>query len=253
MNRINLSPLAKSKSPKELDLKKSTTPDQPESLFAWDVGEPRTESEISVFAPLDYEPNYAYPLIVWLHSDGQTSSQLQTVMTGVSVRNYVGVAPQAPIGNFQCGYFWEQDFDSIQIASKSIAESVSLAKSRFKIHPGRIFLAGSGGGGTMALRIGLRSPDQFAGVITLNGPMPAGQSPLAQWARCRNMPIFWSQCVHNRDGLDQAEMCQQFRFLYASGFLNVSVREYQSPKQLEFHAPDAINRWIMEQIETAIL
>lgn len=251
MNRINLSPLANSKGQKLPDTKAKSQ--RPDSLFAWDAGEPKTEAEVSVFAPLDYEPNYAYPLIVWLHSDGQTSSQLETLMTSISVRNYVGVAPQASVGNFQCGYFWEQDFDSIQVAGKSISDAVAQAKKRFNIQPRRIFLAGSGGGGTMALRIGLRNPGQFAGIISLNGPMPSGQSPLAQWSRCRNMPIFWGQCVQNPDGLDQEQMCEQFRFLYASGFLNVSVREYQTRQQLEFHAPSAMNRWIMEQIETAIL
>lgn len=253
MNRINLSPLATSKSQNASDTSNEESTQRMDSLFAWDTGEPQTENEISVFAPLNYEPNYGYPLIVWLHSDGQTSSQLETLMTNISVQNYVGVAPQAPIGNFHCGYYWEQDFDSIHVANRSIGDAIRLAQSRFNIQSNRIFLAGSGGGGTMALRIGLRNPGQFAGVITLNGPMPAGLSPLAQWARCRNMPIFWSQCVQDNDGPDQAEMCRQFRFLYASGFLNVSVREYQSPGHLEQDAPRAINKWIMEQIDSAVL
>ena len=46
----------------------------------------------AVFAPLHYEPNYAYPLIVWLHGGGDTEQQLRRVMPFISLRNYVAVA-----------------------------------------------------------------------------------------------------------------------------------------------------------------
>lgn len=249
MNRIKLSPLA-SASP--LQEKETQTPKRklPASIFSPETIEATTAQEIACFAPMNYEKNYAYPLIIWLHSDGQSSSQLESLMTSLSIQNYVGVAPQASMGNFHCGYFWEQDWDSIQSAHDSISECISRAKAKFNINPRRIFLAGSDGGGTMALRIGFQRPNDFAGIISLNGPMPSGQTPLAQWTRCRSMPIFWSHFVNDED--QGHAMCEQFRFLYASGFLNVTAREYPSLGYLEKLAPAAVNQWIMEQIESAI-
>jgi len=50
----------------------------------------------SLFVPLHYEPNYAYPLLVWLHGAGDCHRQLKQVMPHISMRNYVGVAPAMP-------------------------------------------------------------------------------------------------------------------------------------------------------------
>lgn len=255
MNRIKLSPLASASSSQdtqnEQEILHSPKTKLPASIFAFDQSNVQAVPETSFFAPLDYEKNYEYPLIVWLHSDGQSSSQLESLMAELSMQNYVGVAPQAPIGNFQCGYFWEQDFDSIQSAQDLVADAIDQAQSKFSINRRRIFLAGSGGGGTMALRLAMQQPDLFAGVVSLNGPLPHGQSPLAQWNQCRTMPIFWSHFIDQED--DANEMCKQFRFLYSAGFLNVTAREYPTLAHLEKLAPRAINQWVMEQISSAIL
>ena len=48
-----------------------------------------------LFVPLHYEPNYAYPLIVWLHGAQDDERQLKRVMPFISLRNYVAVAPRA--------------------------------------------------------------------------------------------------------------------------------------------------------------
>ena len=50
----------------------------------------------TLFAPLHYEPNYAYPLVIWLHGPGDDERQLLRVMPLVSMRNYVSVGPRAP-------------------------------------------------------------------------------------------------------------------------------------------------------------
>lgn len=46
----------------------------------------------SLFGPLHYEANYAYPLIVWLHGPGDDEHQLRRIMPAISLRNYVAVA-----------------------------------------------------------------------------------------------------------------------------------------------------------------
>lgn len=50
----------------------------------------------SLFVPLHYEANYAYPLLVWLHGPNDGHHQIKQIMPHVSVRNYVAVAPAMP-------------------------------------------------------------------------------------------------------------------------------------------------------------
>src|SRR4051794_19841644 len=57
----------------------------------------RGETQCAVFAPLHYESNYAYPLLVWLHGPGDDESQLKRIMPLISMRNYVGVGPRGTV------------------------------------------------------------------------------------------------------------------------------------------------------------
>lgn len=50
----------------------------------------------SLFVPLHYESNYAYPLLVWLHGPNDGHQQIKQIMPHISVRNYVAVAPAMP-------------------------------------------------------------------------------------------------------------------------------------------------------------
>lgn len=247
MNRIKLSPLASS--PVSEPTSQVASKNAP---FTFDRPVASSEQETCLFGPLQYEKNYAYPLIVWLHSDSQKATQLQSILPEISMQNYVGVAPQAPVGNFQCGYHWDQDFDSIQTAQESVFDAIDVACKRFNIAKKRIFLAGLGGGATMALRIAMKQPEQFAGVIALNGPMPEGHSVLSRWKEARQLPVFWAHHKSSQGKTSAAAMCQNFQELFTYGFLNLVAREYPTLKNLENLAPREINKWIMEQVQTAI-
>ena len=100
--------------------------------------------------PMHYEKNYRYPLVVWLHSDMETSDEIHQVMPKLSMRNCVAVAP-----NCSNGGRWQQDLDSIEAAHTAVINSVEMAMTRFSINPGRIFIGGFGGGGTMAFRVAM--------------------------------------------------------------------------------------------------
>ena len=95
MNRINISPLASTVFRQEKRISATT-----HSLDHFDELIKRSDDEISVFVPMHYEKNYSYPLIVWLHSDGEGSAEVQRIMPKASTRNFVGVAPQSTVGNF---------------------------------------------------------------------------------------------------------------------------------------------------------
>src|SRR5437588_4998120 len=48
------------------------------------------------FIPRQYEPNYAYPLLVLFHARGGDEDQLVREMPAVSWRNHVGLALRGP-------------------------------------------------------------------------------------------------------------------------------------------------------------
>jgi phospholipase/carboxylesterase len=243
MNRIKLSPLALQSSTETLV---EATP-QPALSAAVPIA---NRDEYSLFVPLHYEKKYAYPLIVWLHADGQSANQLQEVMLQISMRNYVAVAPQSFNGNSQSGYFWDQSWETIEHARKTIVSAVDQARARCNIHSQRIYIAGMGSGGTMAFRIGLSNPETFAGIMSLHGPLPGDQSPLRDWNRCRRLPIYWTHARAAKD-FAQDQLCRQLRLLHIAGF-TVNLRQYA---QAESTCPQMLadmNRWVMEMISTSV-
>ena len=68
-------------------------------------------------------------------------------------------------------------------AEARVADAVAQIRQRFHVHRQRIFLAGSGDGGTMAIRLALRSADHYAGAASIGGCFPQHHSPLARLAR----------------------------------------------------------------------
>ena len=127
----------------------------------------------ATFAPLHYEPGYAYPLLVWLHGPLADERQLLRIMPLVSMRNYVAVAPRGVSLAPQAGriaapseesvYGWSDEEHGLQQAEQRIFDSIELTFRRFNIDPRRIFLAGFDTGGTMAFRVAMNHPYKFAG------------------------------------------------------------------------------------------
>ena len=90
------------------------------------------------FAPLHYEPGYAYPLIVWLHGRGSDERQLPRVMPLVSMRNYVAVAPRGILVP-NAGEPGRESFDWLQTeehlvqAEQRVFDSLDVAVRTYNI------------------------------------------------------------------------------------------------------------------------
>src|SRR5262245_23954015 len=67
------------------------------------------------FIPRQYEPNYAYPLLVLFHARGGDEEQLVRAMPAVSWRNYVGLALRGPEPVIKrdrlAGFGWGSEFE----------------------------------------------------------------------------------------------------------------------------------------------
>lgn len=207
------------------------------------------DTPAALFMPLHYEPNYAYPLLVWLHGPGESEQQLKRIMPLVSMRNYVAVAPRGvttePVN--RQGWSWPTSAGAEASLEQRVWQGITLARSRANIAKRRIFIGGFGTGGTAALRLAMRFPERFAGVLSLCGSFPQGGNPLSRLDRARRVPIFLA-CGQEAPRYAQDQVCQDLRLLHTAG-MTVSLRVYPGGDEMicSHMLPD-MDRWMMEQI-----
>ncbi len=220
---------------------------------------PAHDSSRALFAPLHYEPNYAYPLLVWLHGRGHDERQLSEIMPVVSMRNYVAVAPRglriAAGGKEAWG--WSQSVEHVREAEQRIFECIEDAEERFHIAPSRLFLAGLECGGTMAFRVAMSHPARFAGVLSLGGCFPRGQTPFGQWTVARRLAVFLA-AGRDSEVYPADTACDDLRLLHSAGMSVITFRQYASLRQYPCRrglAPQVlrdVDRWIIEQITSPV-
>lgn len=202
------------------------------------------------FGPKHYEPNYAYPLLVWLHPAGADERQLLRIMPAMSMRNYVAVAPRGPCpSGGACGhesYQWPQTADGIQEAEYRVLDSIQGAGRKFHVARSRVFLAGFDSGGTMAFRVAMNHPGRFCGVLSICGAFPKGHAPFGRLSQARQLPLFLAVGRDSRQ-YPPVEACDDLRLFHAAG-ISVTLRQYPCGQQLSEAMLGDVNRWIMEQI-----
>lgn len=205
-------------------------------------------SHHTLLAPLHYEPNYAYPLVVWLHGDGGDERQLMRVMPHISMRNYVAVGVRGPSAAAlrPSGYGWEQSEDAICQAQQSVQEAVAAARIKFHVHCERVFLAGFECGGTMALRLALRNPWKYAGALSACGGFPRGQMPLVNLKSLREFPLLMA---FGRDSAVYAadDVCRELPLMHSAG-LKVALRQYPCEDELTTQMLHDMDVWLMERV-----
>jgi phospholipase/carboxylesterase len=210
----------------------------------------------ATFAPIHYEPGYAYPLVVWLHGGSDNEQQLHRVMPLVSMRNYVAVGPRgtsterpARSGRRRGAFYWQQTDDDVELAEARVSECVEIAERRFHIHAERIFLAGFGCGGTMAIRVAWNDPGRFAGVASMGGPLPTANCPLRHVNSMRRMPCFLATARRSCE-FPEAAVCRDLRLLHSVGCA-VDLRQYPCGDELNTTMLADLDRWIMGLICSA--
>jgi phospholipase/carboxylesterase len=198
-----------------------------------------------LLAPLHYEPNYHYPLVVWLHPAGGDERELHQVMPLISLRNYASAAVRGP-APLKGGYDWPQTLGGIGMAETRVADAVALARSRFNVHKGRVYLLGYETGGTMALQLALRNPGLYAGGVSINGPFPAKHAPLARLPQLRQSRLLISHC-RDSETYPTDRICQELALFHAAG-MSVTLRQYPCGDELTTQMLADVDAWLMEQI-----
>ncbi len=207
--------------------------------------------EYSLYVPLHYERGYGYPLIVWLHDNGLNETDGVEVVSRLSLRNYIAVAPRGTEPCVAGGYAWIQSTAAIAATEHAVFAAIDGACVQLNVHRQRVFIAGAGQGGSMAFRLAFRHPELFAAVISLNGPLPDGLAPLARLKACRQVPILWTQNAGHHSFSDGV-LAEQLKLLYTAGF-DLTLRQYpESEPAWPVILPD-VHRWIMERVSDSVI
>jgi phospholipase/carboxylesterase len=200
-----------------------------------------------LFSPQHYEPNYGYPLVIWLHGNRGDERQLQRVMPLVSMRNYaaIGIRGPSPAGQ-RGGYHWQQNHDAIHTSEQRVFEAIELAAAKFNINRQRIFLAGYESGGTMAMRMALRNPHAFAAAVSVGGSFPAGMNPLSNLSQLRKFPLLICHCRDSQT-YPVERLCEELTLFHSAG-MSISLRQYPCGDELTTQMLADMDHWLMEQV-----
>jgi phospholipase/carboxylesterase len=205
---------------------------------------------VRLFLPSDYQPKYAYPLLVLFHADHSDEDAAAGLVPMLSRRNYIVVAPRGsirrgPDATGRPGFGWDEA-DSFDY----LLDVVAHARREFHVHTERVYLLGIGDGATMAYRLGLRLADQLAGVAVLNGrwPKPAGR-PLFRFDAVRDLRVFIGHGQHN-PLIPAADARKARRLLHSAG-AEVRFETYSTTQRVHPDMLRDVNRWIMDAVSDA--
>jgi phospholipase/carboxylesterase len=206
---------------------------------------------VRTFLPTGYEPNYPYPLLVFLHGHASSEEQILSLAPRLSRRNYVCIGLRGPHpvdsrSHQGPAYSWGLDGQNDTQVEEYIFRAIEQTRRKYHVHSERIYLAGFCEGATLAYRLGLLFPDRFAGIICLNGCMPRHGGPLLRLPDVRQLRVLIGHGIANAV-VPLSLARSDFRLFYTAG-LSVRMYTYAATHRIHPHMLRDINRWVMEAI-----
>ncbi len=140
--------------------------------------------------PPDYHHQRAYPVVMLLHSPREpAANMMKRCQEMAAYHGYILVAP-----------LWggkARDFTYKYSAKEHalVLDCLRDLRRRFNVDSDRVFLFGWEAGGTMAFDVGLAHPDQFAGVLPMNGS--CAMFPLRCWTNGQYLPFYVIEGTNN--------------------------------------------------------
>lgn len=196
---------------------------------------PELTSE-EVFIPEGYEPNYAYPLVVWLLEAEDSTGEFHRRMQHISTRNYVGAALPG----------LSEVIDDVEAFSQlqtRLQDLVLRIRRVFNIHTERVYLAGFGSQGSAALRLCLARPEWIAGAIVAGGQLPATPRLLYRFRELRGKRVLFA-CGQHDPQAPVTEILRSGRLLHSAG-LRIAARWFDSGHELTRNMLLEVDRWLM--------
>lgn len=212
---------------------------------------------VRISLPLNYEPNYPYPLVVLIHGQGSNEEHVQKVVPHLSRRNYICLSLRGPCdlgqranGHPSRGWGTPGQYDAL--IEEYLTQSIYRTCRAFHVHSERIYLTGVCEGASVAYRFGLSHPERFGGVIALNGALPEStpSAPLLRLDNLRHFRVFIGHGFANAV-VPLSSARETFRTLYSGG-ADVRLFTYPTTHRLHPCMLRDVNRWIMDQVNTQI-
>lgn len=205
-----------------------------------------------LFFPEHFEHRYAYPVVVWLHSEASSEYELDHVMPAISLRNYLGLAIRGVRVSFDSEqkFNWGASLTAMEDAEQRVLESLDLLAAQMKIDRENVFIAGHGLGGTLAQWVGLRNCHRFAGVASIHGAFPRRFKPLVRWKAAKHLPVLF---MHGATSAmcDTEESCRSVRVCRSSG-LNYRFVQFPTGDEFVTDMGQMINRFMMHLVQESI-
>jgi phospholipase/carboxylesterase len=131
--------------------------------------------ECLVFEP--DQPSADLPLVLGLHGQGGSAEELGPALALLAPERFRLVLPNGPIpvvnAPWQAGHAWyvigREQSASIAHARALILALTEAVEQRFDTARDQIFLLGFGQGAVIALDVGLRATEAYAGLIAISG------------------------------------------------------------------------------------
>ena len=218
----------------------------PDSLAKFSNSVAESDWPVSIYVPERYEERYAYPLVIWFHSDANDEDQLEQFMGAVSSQNYIGLALRGNSEHKSAGgYCWDPSsllFGSVPLQDLLYVTTCRLRRA-FHIHSERIFVAGSGHGADVALQTMIQRPEWFAGAILLDPACKSDSLKSDRLTGLRGKPMMMSvsrSCSHECMG----RSVESVRLLRSAG-ASVDVEVTELPVDPTSNEARMIDHWIM--------
>jgi phospholipase/carboxylesterase len=203
-------------------------------------------AQAGLFVPEKYEPNYPYPLIVWFHEAGGSESDMLSLLPRISQRNYFGLSLRGllPVGEHSdTGFTWPEENEAVSRLEKDLYHTLCELRRNFHIHSERVFLAGSGKGAEIALRLFLNRIEWFAGVLALGTELPPFDPNTAVHSELCERRVFLT--------MPPGEARKQNARLWRAKGLNLHL-ETEESVNLSSGRLSQLNHFVMESICTPV-
>jgi phospholipase/carboxylesterase len=193
---------------------------------------------VRLFLPSDYQPKYAYPLVVVFHADGGDENVAARVAPLLSRRNYIAACPRGPLAlgrdaTGRPGFAWGDD----PRADEYLLDAVAHARREYHVHSERVYLIGIGEGATTACRLARAMAGDVAGIVALNG------RPLCGLRANSGLRVFVAHGASN-PVVRLAAARKASRLLQSTG-ADVRFESYPTTHRVHPDMLRDVNRWIM--------
>ncbi|MCA9085749.1 MAG: hypothetical protein KDA81_16935 [Planctomycetaceae bacterium] len=203
---------------------------------------------VSLFIPQRYEENYAYPLLIWFHDENSSENELDLVMNAIGDQNYCGLALRGNrVLSGHDSFGWNSG--SLEFGQVPLRKLVNVTTRRLRkalhIHSERIFVAGSGTGADVALKLLTECPAWFAGAVLID-PSCSERLVLANQSELRGKSVLQTVARTATDAT-LANNLDTVRLLRSAG-VDVDVRVTELPLDACSNDARFIDSWVISRL-----